>query len=80
MLLQKKKVKKELLDAIELLGEKYKNAIYLVNIENLSYQEIVDILGETLSNTKSLVHRGKKQLRKKVKIKLPGQLEKNVIR
>lgn len=60
----KEESKKELLDAIELLDEKYKNAIYLVNIENLSYQETADILGETLSNTKSLVHRGKKQLRK----------------
>lgn len=56
--------KKELLESIELLDEKYKNAIYLVNIENLSYQETANILGETLSNTKSLVHRGKKQLRK----------------
>lgn len=60
----KEESKKELLDAIELLDEKYKNAIYLVNIENLSYKETADILGETLSNTKSLVHRGKKQLRK----------------
>ena len=60
----KEESKKELLDAIELLDEKYKNAIYLVNIENMSYQETADILGETLSNTKSLVHRGKKQLRK----------------
>ncbi len=60
----KEESKKELLDAIELLDEKYKNAIYLVNIENLSYQETADILGETLQNTKNLVHRGKKQLRK----------------
>ena len=59
-----KETKKELLDSINLLDEKYKNAVYLVNIENLSYQEVADILGETLQNTKSLVHRGKKQLRK----------------
>lgn len=56
--------KKELLESIELLDEKYKNAIYLVNIEKLSYKETADILEETLQNTKSLVHRGKKQLRK----------------
>ena len=57
-------MKKELLKSINLLDEKYKNAIYLVNIENLSYKETADILGETLQNTKNLVHRGKKQLRK----------------
>lgn len=56
--------KNELLESIELLDDKYKNAIHLVNIENLSYKETAEILGETLSNTKSLVHRGKKQLKK----------------
>ncbi len=56
--------KKEILEAIDLLDEKYKNAIYLVNIEGLSYKETSKILGETLQNTKSLIHRGKKQLRK----------------
>ena len=56
--------KKELLESIELLDERYKNAIYLVNIERLSYEETSKILGETLQNTKNLIHRGKKQLRK----------------
>lgn len=37
---------------------------YLVNIEGLSYEETSKILGETLQNTKNLIHRGKKQLRK----------------
>ena len=56
--------KKELLESIELLDERYKNAIYLVNIEGLSYEETSKILGETLQNTKNLIHRGKKKLRK----------------
>ncbi|MBQ2836060.1 MAG: sigma-70 family RNA polymerase sigma factor [Clostridia bacterium] len=56
--------KKELLEAITLLDEKYKNAIYLVNIEGLSYEETANILEETLPNIKNLVHRGKGQLRK----------------
>lgn len=60
----KEETKKEILEAIENLDEKYKNAIYLVNIEGLSYKETSQILGETLQNTKNLVHRGKKQLRK----------------
>lgn len=62
--IEKEETKKELLDAIELLDDKYKNAIYLVNIERLSYEETSKILGETLQNTKNLIHRGKKQLRK----------------
>ena len=33
-------MKKELLKSINLLDEKYKNAVYLVNIEKLSYKEI----------------------------------------
>lgn len=56
--------KKELLNSINELDEKYKNAIYLTNIENLSYEETAKILGQTLQNTKTLIHRGKKQLRK----------------
>ncbi len=60
----KEETKKEILEAIDGLDEKYKNAIYLVNIEGLSYKETSQILGETLQNTKNLIHRGKKQLRK----------------
>ena len=33
----KEETKKEVIEAIELLDEKYKNAIYLVKIEGLSY-------------------------------------------
>lgn len=60
----KEEKKKELLKAIELLDERYRNAIYLVNIEGFSYEETSRILGETLQNTKNLIHRGKIQLRK----------------
>ena len=63
-LITKEETRKEVLEAIEKLDEKYKNAIYLVNIEGLSYKETSNILGETLQNTKNLIHRGKKQLRK----------------
>lgn len=63
-IITKEESKKELLEAMEMLEEKYKNAIYLVNIEGLSYEETSEILGQTLQNTKTLIHRGKKQLRK----------------
>lgn len=56
--------RKEIIEAIGLLNEKYKNAIYLVKIEGLTYQEASEILGQTLQNTKNLIHRGKKELRK----------------
>ena len=60
----KEETKKEIIEAIELLDEKYKNAIYLVKIEELSYEETSKILGQTLQNTKNLIHRGKRELRK----------------
>lgn len=63
-IIEKEETKREVLESIECLDEKYKNAIYLAKIEELSYQETSKILGETLQNTKSLIHRGKKQLRK----------------
>ena len=63
-IITKEETRKEVLEEIEKLDERYKNAVYLVNIEGLSYKEASHILGETLQNTKNLVHRGKKQLRK----------------
>ncbi len=56
--------RKEILEAINMLNDRYKNAIYLVNIEELSYVETAQILGENIQNVKNLIHRGKKELRK----------------
>ncbi len=63
-IISKEETRKELLESLELLEPKYRNAVYLVNIEGFSYEETSKILGETLQNTKTLIHRGKKQLRK----------------
>lgn len=63
-IITKEETKKEVLESLEFLDTKYRNAIYLVNIERFSYEETSKILGETLQNTKTLIHRGKKQLRK----------------
>ena len=63
-IITKEEEKKQLIEAINMLDDKYKNAIYLVKIEELSYKETAEILGESLSNVKTLVHRGKKILRK----------------
>lgn len=61
-----KENKKELFDAINELDDKYKNAMYLVKIEGLSYYETAKILGQTISNVKNLIYRGKKEIRKKL--------------
>lgn len=63
-IISKEETKKELLESINLLDERYKNAVYLINIGGLSYEETANILNETIQNTKNLVHRGKMQLRK----------------
>ena len=63
-IITKNEKKKELLNAIDMLDDRYKNAIYLVKIEELSYQETAQILGENIQNIKNLIHRGKKELRK----------------
>ena len=63
-IIEKKKNKKKIIEAINELDDKYKNAIYLVKIEGLSYKETSQILGISLSNIKVLIHRGKKELRK----------------
>lgn len=60
----KEESKKELLEAINMLNDKYKNVIYLVKIEELSYKETAKILGQSIQNVKNLVHRGKNELRK----------------
>lgn len=63
-IITKEEMKKELIKSINLLEDKYKNAIYLVNIEGLTYKETAEILGTSLQNVKNLIHRGKKELRK----------------
>lgn len=59
----KKEKRKEIINAINMLDDRYKNAIYLTKIEQLTYQETAQILGESIQNVKNLIHRGKKELR-----------------
>ena len=60
----KNEKRKAIMSAIDMLDDRYKNAIYLVKIEELTYQETAQILGESVQNIKNLIHRGKKELRK----------------
>ncbi len=60
----KNEKRKAIMSAIDMLDDRYKNAIYLVKIEELTYQETAQILGESVQNVKNLIYRGKKELRK----------------
>lgn len=63
-IITKNEEKKEIINAINMLDDRYRNALYLVKIEELTYQETAQILGESIPNVKNLIHRGKKELRK----------------
>ena len=63
-IIAKNEEKQELLQAISLLDEKYKNVMHLVKIEEFSYQETAEILDISIQDVKNYIHRGKKELRK----------------
>ena len=52
--------------AVDSLTENQKIAIILSKYEGFSYKEIADIMGTTVSSVESLIHRGMKNLRKKL--------------
>jgi RNA polymerase sigma-70 factor, ECF subfamily len=54
-------------DTLAELPENQRSAILLCRQEELSYEEIADILGCSLSATKSLIHRGRETLKQKLK-------------
>ena len=51
---------------IKTLKKDYQNAIFLADIEDLSYKEIAKILGKTLPQVKILIYRARKALQKTV--------------
>ncbi|HUA38757.1 MAG TPA: sigma-70 family RNA polymerase sigma factor [Candidatus Sulfopaludibacter sp.] len=54
-------------EALAELPENQRTAIWLCRQEELSYEEIADVLGCSLSATKSLIHRGRETLKEKLK-------------
>jgi RNA polymerase sigma-70 factor, ECF subfamily len=54
-------------EALAELPENQRTAILLCRQEELSYEEIAEILGCSLSATKSLIHRGREALKEKLK-------------
>ncbi len=54
-------------EALAGLPENQRTAILLCRQEELSYEEIAEVLGCSLSATKSLIHRGRETLKEKLK-------------
>ena len=60
---QEEKIKQALAE----LPENQRTALLLCRQEELSYEEIAEVLGCSLSATKSLIHRGRETLKQKLK-------------
>ena len=54
-------------EALADLPENQRTAILLCRPDELSYEEIAEVLGCSLSATKSLIHRGRETLKDKLK-------------
>ena len=63
----KNEEKRLLINSLKKLKPDYEKAIYLVDFEELSYEEISKILGKTLGQTKVLIHRARKALKEMIK-------------
>jgi len=61
--------------AVDSLAENQKIAITLSKYEGLSYKEISDVMGTTVSAVESLIHRGMKNLKKKLTIYYEDMLD-----
>jgi RNA polymerase sigma-70 factor (ECF subfamily) len=59
----RKENQKKVLEAINKLPEKYKEFIILFHHRNLSYQEIMDITGESLTIVKNRLYRARQMLK-----------------
>src|SRR5256885_7462057 len=57
----------KILEAIGELPESQRTALLLCRQGDLSYEEIAEIVGASLSATKSLIHRGRETLKQKLK-------------
>jgi RNA polymerase sigma-70 factor (ECF subfamily) len=68
--LEKKEDAKMLAKAIRRLPENQRIAFTLNKLEDLSYQEVSDIMKTTVSAVESLLHRAKQNLRKELEKQL----------
>jgi RNA polymerase sigma-70 factor (ECF subfamily) len=60
-------LEQKIVEALAELPENQRTAILLCRGDELSYEEIAEVLGCSLSATKSLIHRGRETLKQKLK-------------
>ncbi|MEG2777674.1 MAG: sigma factor-like helix-turn-helix DNA-binding protein, partial [Aurantimicrobium sp.] len=53
-------------DALQALPEDFRAAVYLVDVEGYSYQEVADIMDTPTGTVMSRLHRGRKLLREQL--------------
>jgi RNA polymerase sigma-70 factor, ECF subfamily len=65
--LLRRELEHKVAEAIAELPENQRTALLLCREEELSYEDIAEVLGCSLSATKSLIHRGRETLKQKLK-------------
>jgi len=62
-----RELEEKIQEALQALPEKQRTAITLCREQELSYDEIAEVLGCSVSATKSLIHRGRETLKQRLK-------------
>ena len=63
--------------ALDALAPEFRAAVVLCDIEELSYEEIADVLGIKLGTVRSRIHRGRTQLRAALEHRAPGRMRRS---